>query len=140
MMAALLALGLAGPGMADPVPGAVRALNEFRVAQGRAPLVASPVLQQVAEGHAQDMARNGFFSHRGSNGSTIGNRARAAGYGYCFLAENIARGQRSLDEVMRGWAGSPGHRQNMLNPQAREFGLARQRGNTWVMVLGRPGC
>ncbi len=64
----------------------------------------------------------------------------AQGYGFCFAAENIAKGQTSLKEVMQSWANSSGHRKNMAHRKVTEFALARANGNIWVMVLGTPGC
>ena len=118
---------------------ALSVVNAFRSAEGRAPLSRSSALQTVAERHAADMARNGFFSHTGSDGSSVGDRARAAGYGFCFIAENIAKGQGDLAAVMQSWTGSSGHRRNLLASKAREMGLARASGTVWVMVLGAPG-
>ena len=137
LMAATLATGAA---QAEPVANATQAMNDFRARQGLPTLTQSDTLQQVAERHARDMAANGFFSHTGSDGSSVGQRATEMGYPYCTIAENIAKGQRSLGEVMAGWAGSPPHRRNMLLDRVTEFALARQTDNIWVMVLGRPGC
>ena len=63
-------------------------------------------------------------------------RARAAGYCYRALAENIAWGIPSSDQVVEGWLNSPGHRRNILTPQLREYGLAGADGY-WVMVIGQ---
>lgn len=119
----------AGPVLAD-----IRSRNDLPA------LTVSDALVRAAGAHARDMAQNDFFSHTGSNGSGIGDRARAAGYGFCFIAENIAKGQGSLDEVMAGWMGSTGHRRNILSEGAREYAVVRGEGAIWVMVLGRPGC
>lgn len=121
---------------ADPV--ALAAINAERTAQNRATLVYDATLEDVAEAHALDMARKGFFSHTGSDGSDIGQRLTRAGYRYCFGAENIASGQRSLNEVMAAWMGSRGHRRNILHRDAEAVGLARTDGNIWVMVLAAP--
>jgi len=128
------------PLYAQTVPGATDALNSFRAQSNQATLTVSTKLQTMAERHARDMAKRGYFSHTGRDGSDIGDRAERVSYGYCALAENIAKGQRSLSEVMQAWAGSAGHRKNMLNAQVTEFGLARGTGDVWVMVLGRDGC
>ncbi|MFD0857779.1 CAP domain-containing protein [Roseovarius aquimarinus] len=124
----------------DRSAAARAAVADIRSRHGLAPLDVSPRLVQAAAAHARDMQANGFFSHTGSNGSGIGDRARAAGYGFCFIAENIAKGQGSLAQVMEGWMGSTGHRRNILSEGAREFALVEEAGNIWVMVLGRPGC
>ena len=64
----------------------------------------------------------------------------AAGYPWCLIAENIAKGQTSQAEVMQAWANSPPHRTNMLRPGIRDFGLARAPGDIWVLVLGATTC
>ena len=123
------------------VSGAAAApMAQIRAQAGLRQLAPSAALTKAAAAHARDMSKNGFFSHRGSNGSSIGDRARKARYGLCFIAENIAKGQGSLDQVMSGWMKSEGHRRNILSPQASEFALVRGEGALWVMVLGRPGC
>lgn len=115
-------------------------LNAIRREAGIHPVVYSEPLTRIAQGHALDMARGGFFSHRGSNGSGIGQRARRANFNYCSIAENIAKGQTSLNQVMRNWRASPGHYRNMVSPKHTRYGLARAEGDIWVLVLGRPGC
>ncbi len=125
------------PVSADP---ATDAINQLRAQVGAAPLSQSDALTRAAESHAQDMARHGYFAHQGRNGSSVGDRVRAQGYGFCFVAENIAKGQASLAEALRSWANSPGHRRNMLDRRATEAALARAEGNLWVLVLAAPGC
>ena len=140
-----LSLVLASPALAkktvqnvsDP---ASQAVNAIRAENGRAPLSPNKKLTRAAETHAKDMIRKGFFSHTGSNGSTIGARAKAQNYRYCVIAENIAKGHLGVDEVLTSWMGSKGHRQNILNAEVTEFALVRGQGDIWVMVLGRSGC
>lgn len=126
--------------MQDLGPSARDWVNAARADAGRGALDVDSQLTQAAAAHARDLAATGAFGHTGADGSSVGDRVRRQGYGFCFVAENIAKGQGSLDEVLRGWMASPGHRRNMLAKQAREFGLVRGPGNLWVMVLGRPGC
>lgn len=131
-------LVVAGMARAEPVPGAAGALNAFRAGLGAAKIAPEPRLQKAAEAHAADMARRGFFSHKGANGSKPSSRVQAQGYRWCWVAENIAKGQKSLQAVMASWAKSPGHRKNMAHRKAAQFGLARGPGNLWVLVLARP--
>jgi uncharacterized protein YkwD len=97
-------------------------------------------LEEAAMVHAMDMADGGFFGHAGSDGSRVGDRARAAGYGWCAIAENIAKGQGSLTEVLGAWANSAGHRRNMLLADITDYGLVRAPGDIWVLVLGSERC
>lgn len=124
------------PVFADPA--ATQIINDIRKDKRRKPLRYSTQLEQVAAGHAAEMASNGYFSHTGANGSSVGDRTTSQGYKWCFVAENIAQGQRSLEEVMAAWTSSKGHYKNMIHKKAREFGLARGASNTWVMVLADP--
>ncbi|QFT62519.1 Cysteine-rich secretory protein family protein [Roseivivax halotolerans] len=133
----VILLVAATPALADP---GVEALSAFRVQNGLPAVRHSEKLDAMARAHALDLSRTGRFSHQGSDGSDIGSRARGVGYGYCRLAENIAKGQRSLAEVMRSWANSPGHRRNMTLRDVTEAALVRTSDDVWVMVLGRPGC
>ena len=70
-------------------------LNQIRAKFGLQPLSVSATATRVAQKHAQDMATNNFFSHRGSDGSTGVSRLTAAG---CrgTRAENIAKGRYHL--------------------------------------------
>ena len=99
----------------------------------------------AAEAHSRDMQRNNFFSHTGSNGGTVGTRVTAAGYGWSAVGENIAAGQRSVQEVVDGWVASPGHCANLMSPTFRHIAVACVPGteqNTyrtyWTMNLARP--
>lgn len=114
-------------------------LNAARASNGLPALTASGKLAAAARVHAQDMASNGFFSHTGSDRSKPSNRVRAQGYGYCFVAENIAQGYPSAERTMAGWMSSTGHRRNNLSNKATEYGAAKV-GDYWVLVFGKPGC
>lgn len=132
----VLIWAMALPAGAEPVREFAQMVSGFRAQQGLGPVKTNPKLELAAERHAQDMARRGFFSHTGSNGSSLGQRAKRAGYRYCLIAENIAKGQKSAGEAMQSWMASQGHRRNMLHRRVREVGVARAPGNVWVMVLG----
>ena len=119
-------------------PAATQIINEIRKDKRRKAIRYSPQLEAVAAAHANDMASQGYFSHTGANGSSIGDRTTGQGYKWCFVAENIALGQQSLEEVMAGWKASKGHHKNMTHKKAGEFGLARGPDNYWVMVLAAP--
>lgn len=126
--------GAPAPAAVLPSPAMGPLLTAERAAQGRGPLVESARLSAAAQAHADDMVAQSYFSHTGADGSQFTARARAAGYG-CVMAENIAFGQRSAQEVVAVWMNSAGHRRNILLPDAREFGIGRA-GTMWVLMLG----
>lgn len=129
--------------VAQPVGGlsaqVLGEVNAFRASNDAFPVAADARLAAAAMAHAQDMAQNGFFAHAGSDGSSVGDRVKRQGYGFCFVAENIAKGQRSAEAALAGWKTSQGHRENMISGFATQMGMA-QSGDVWVMVLGKPGC
>ena len=106
------------------------------------PLRLNPTLSGIASAHAGDMARHGYFSHTGRDGSTVDGRATRAGYAWEAIGENIAAGQLSADAAMRGWMNSPGHCANIMSPAFSEMGAAfvvnRQssQGIYWTQVFG----
>ena len=124
----------------------LRALNDVR-SQNRLPaLVRSPALDAIARAHANDMAANDFFSHRSPSTGSVGARLSANGYGWCFVAENIALGQQTELAALQSWLQSSGHRKNILAKKAREFGFSGKivadgsHQPFWVMVFAAPGC
>ncbi|WP_207423598.1 CAP domain-containing protein [Desertivirga brevis] len=105
-----------------------------------APLIWNDQLELAALGHAQDMNRNKYFDHVSKNGSKLKDRVFAVGYTYegfksFFIGENIALGQRSIREVMKGWIGSEGHCRNLMNPNFKEVGIALVN-HYWVQDFG----
>ncbi len=114
-------------------------INTIRAGANRPPLARSAALDAAARSHASDMASRSFFSHKGSNGGTVGKRTTRAGYRWCMVSENIAKGYRNGSTVIENWRRSPGHYSNIVSPKAKEYGLANV-GEVWVMVIGAKKC
>ncbi len=124
------------------------ALNQERRRAGLPPFKPNTLLDRAAQGHARFMADRGILSHEGANGSSVSDRARAEGYVFRRISENVAQGQPDVPTVVRGWMNSPGHRRNILDPDADELGVGYARGRSgrsgaavipgtyWVMVAG----
>ncbi|WP_211266849.1 CAP domain-containing protein [Nonomuraea candida] len=90
--------------------------NAERAKAGCGPLKHDPKLYAAARGHSADMAAKNYFDHDSQDGRSFMDRIKAAGFtGGSAWAENIAAGQRSAAEVVRGWMNSPGHRANIVN-------------------------
>ena len=108
------------------------------------PLSLAPALTRAAGAHARDMARNGFFSHVGSDGSTPGERALRAGYRWSMVGENIASGVSTPRAVVAGWLASPHHCANIMTAGFRQMGVAFavNRANAqvidWTEDFGTP--
>ncbi len=112
-------------------------LNQERANAGQPPLCYNEKIILAAQAHNQDMVDNDFFSHTGSNGSTVGQRVTAQSYTWNAVRENIAQGQTTVTQVMTSWMNSEGHRANILASNVVHFGAARDIGtNTWTQVFG----
>ncbi len=108
------------------------------------PVTLSDTLNSVALGHAADMAKHGYFEHEDRLGRSPAARVRAVGYPESLVGENIAYGPESADEVVKGWLGSPGHCENIMDPRFAAMGIAfsagqsAHRGLYWVQLLVAP--
>lgn len=105
-----------------------------------APLKWDMQLQFSALNHARDMFKNNYFNHTSLKGETIKQRFEAGGYKLngtraYSIGENIAFGQRSIDEVMQSWIKSVGHCKNLMNPAFKDIGVA-QSNYYWVQEFG----
>lgn len=113
--------------------------NSERARAGCPPLSVDAALRRAAQGHTQDMADYGYFSHTGSDGTSPWDRAAEAGYSDPS-GENIAAGYGTPEDVMAAWMASPGHRANILNCDSREMGLGyvatSSRGPLWTQMFG----
>ena len=146
MLAAALCatLAVASPVAADPAADLLSDINAARAKQGLAPVRPAAVLSKVARAHSASMAERGFFDHRGLDGKRIADRLTDAGYGFLYAGENLSAGIENPDTVVRQWLLSPSHRDNLLEPRAREAGIGyvvAPRGPYryyWTLILAEP--
>jgi len=132
----------AGGGAAGVLGEVVDRTNAERARHGLRALTVDRRLAAAAHAHSADMVQRGFFAHESPDGRQVWDRAVAAGYAYRKVAENIAAGQRSAEEVVRGWMESPGHRANILDGDLTQIGVGRAEGGSygvyWTQVFGTP--
>jgi uncharacterized protein YkwD len=107
------------------------------------PVTLDGTLDNVAFGHAADMAAHNYFEHEDLAGHTPADRVRAVGYREKLVGENIAFGPRTAEEVVQGWLDSPGHCENIMDPRFAQMGIAyaaghARRGLFWVQVFAQP--
>ncbi|MCB1521539.1 MAG: CAP domain-containing protein [Hyphomicrobiaceae bacterium] len=125
--------------------------NTYRARQQLGSVQTSPALRAAAKAYADYLARTDRFAHD-ADGRSHADRAKAAGYEYCEVSENLAR---SLDSrgfetralartTVEGWLNSPGHRRNIEAPNVTETGVAVVRvpdkhpKYIAVQLFGRP--
>lgn len=113
-------------------------LNAQRAKSGLPPLVYNGQLTRAARAHANDQARQGYFSHTGKDGSQITDRVKRTGYKYCLIAENLSIGYPSVQGAIQGWMTSEGHRRNIMNRKFTDVGIGIADGALYVAVFGDP--
>jgi uncharacterized protein YkwD len=128
-------------GGAVPPPGSAqevgRLVNAHRARIGCPALAWDDAAARAAQGHSDDMARRNYFSHTSPEGGTMAERLRAQGISFGRAAENIAYGQPTAQEVVRGWLNSPGHRANIENCALTRQGVG-VAGTRWTHVFYTP--
>lgn len=126
----------------------LKEVNRFRATHGLRPLKLTPLLNEAAQRHADDMAYRDYFAHEAPNGTGPGDRAAAVGYRFRTVLENLAAGQETPRAAVEGWKNSPGHRRAMLDRRITEAGigyrfLSSDRGKVrsfhyWAMSMALP--
>ena len=101
-------------------------VNRERAKAGLEPLAVDKAIREVARAHSQDMATRHFASHDNPDGLNPFQRLDAAGIRYGWAGENIAWNDypAPAEEVLRGWMGSPEHRENILRPEFTRSGMS----------------
>ncbi|APF37352.1 Uncharacterized conserved protein YkwD, contains CAP (CSP/antigen 5/PR1) domain [Chelatococcus sambhunathii] len=121
----------------EAAPAAAGAVSRFRAASGLGPVMPDETLNAAARQQARAMAEKDVLSHDAAG--SFWSRMNGTGQRFTHGAENIAMGQRSLDEVMDDWRRSAEHRRNMLQNPASHIGFAHARAggrDYWVLVVG----
>jgi uncharacterized protein YkwD len=139
------------PGGQQAVDRAADALvclvNAERTSRGLRPLKPDVDLSQAARRHVSDMVERSYFAHISPFGDSVGDRARAAGYGdpgdRWLVGENLAwgTGRRATPGwVVDAWLDSDRHRRIMLRPEYKEFGIGAVAGAPKRTSSGLPGA
>jgi uncharacterized protein YkwD len=141
-------------GQATAMPQVARLVeddaNVFRRGNGLATVNRNAHLSGAAEQYAMLLAQSDKLSHTADDRQPV-DRARAAGYDDCLVAENIAvewssAGLADADLAARylhGWEHSPEHRRNLLDADVVDTGVGVARSDTTgryyaVQMFGRP--
>ncbi len=102
--------------------------NQQRQSNGVGTVTESPALSQAAMLKARDMFANNYWAHVSPKGTTPWHWFNLVGYSYQYAGENLAKGFDTSGGVISGWMNSPSHRENLLNPNYKEIGMAVLNG------------
>jgi len=133
------------PGLSDLGSRLREAGNSYRRSNGKSTLTNHTGLHEMAQQHAEAMARSGKLSHAGNSARS---GLAASKYQIRATAENVMRWHvrlgRDPQAMLKTWTDSSGHRRNLLDPSYAVTGLGiaqDEQGNIWVtqMFGWKPG-
>lgn len=110
------------PGMEEQI---LTLINQHRQRKGLSPLQNNFVIASVARDHTMNMAtKRVAFGHSGFTARAKYIRAKIGGV--TAVAENVAYGSQTAEEVVKGWLNSPEHKKNIEgNYRLTGIGVAR---------------
>lgn len=106
----------------------IQLTNQERQQKGLPPLSENNKLNQTALTKAKNMFEENYWAHYSPSGRDPWGFFHKAGYRFSHAGENLARNFYSSSEVVRAWMASPTHRDNLLNPNYQEIGMAVLEG------------
>lgn len=110
--------------------------NAERRKAGLPALQADTKLSNVAREKSRDMQQKGYFSHQSPTYGSPFDMMRDFGITYQSAGENIAKGQRTPEEVVQAWMNSEGHRKNILSGNYSHIGVGyAETGNHWTQMF-----
>lgn len=105
-------------------------VNKERTSRGLGTLSIDTSLTRVAQNHADDMFKRGYFSHYTPEGLSPFDRMAQANISYSVAGENLAL-SANTELAMQGLINSPGHRANILSPDFHKIGIGVMDGGIY---------
>ncbi len=117
-------------------------VNAERAKRGISALTLDSSLSSIATKKSQDMVNKNYFDHTSPTYGSPFDMMKQFGISYRTAGENIAKGQKTPQEVVAAWMNSEGHRKNILNPNFTNLGvgIAKDSNKTtyWTqMFIGK---
>lgn len=114
-------------------------VNEERKKAGLSALESDAFLSAAAQKKAEDMKEYHYFSHTSPTYGNPFEMMRAMGISFSAAGENIAKNQKTPEQVMEAWMNSQGHRANILSTVYKKIGIGYavdENGTTyWVQLF-----
>lgn len=103
-------------------------VNSARISHELAPLKYNKKLERAAYQKGLDMFAKQYWAHYGPNKESPWQFIAESGYSYVFAGENLAKGYSDSRGVHEAWMASPSHRENILDGNYSEIGIAVLKG------------
>lgn len=139
-----------GPGITSETPevmnkNIIMYTNEQRSKLQLSALTENQKLDEAAKVKLDDMFKGNYWEHISPSGVQAWDFMKSVGYTYQYAGENLARGYYNSASTVNAWMNSQTHKDNLLNPNYSEIGVAvgsgqiNQKPVTLVVQLfGKP--
>lgn len=97
-------------------------VNKIRAAHGQPALVVDEGLNQSAAAKVRDIISRDYWSHDTPTGEPFYSLIQRVRPGLKHMGENLAQCFTSNQAAFDGWSASPGHLENMIEPDYTLFG------------------
>lgn len=120
-------------------------VNNVREEKGLSILSNNKELDKIAQIHSNGQFKCKKMSHSGcpsypGDKETLRERVDSTDYNWRRIGENVAYGYRNSKNVFDAWMRSPGHRENILNPNFQDIGIGIKgqflNDIYWTQVFG----
>lgn len=108
--------------------GILSGINAERTKISASKLKENETLSKAAEAKLKDMFEKNYWDHTSPEGEKAWSFINRAGYYYEKAGENLARGFVSSDSMVKAWMASPTHKENILDKNFLETGVAVGNG------------
>lgn len=98
--------------------------NIERAARDLAPLSLNAALTTAAQNKANNILDHDYFNHTNPDGKPFYSWIKETNYQYQSAGENLALDFTSPEPIVAAWMNSPKHRDNILDPDFQETGMA----------------
>lgn len=112
-------------------------MNKEREKQGLPALEADPELCKAAAQRAEESVTS--ETHKRPDGTSYTTLLDEKKIKYVYYAENSAEGQKTIEEAMKSWMNSEGHKANILNSKMSKVGVGKYKADDgtlyWVQMF-----
>lgn len=102
--------------------------NIEREKKGLSKLQENEALDKAAAAKAANMFSENYWAHFAPSGKTPWDFIQSSGYHFTYAGENLAKNFYKSDDVVSAWMNSPTHRDNLLNRNYKDIGIAVVEG------------
>lgn len=120
--------GVLGTSSNIEIQKVIELTNVQRAKNGLPPVSENPALDKAARAKAQNMFSENYWAHFAPSGKSPWDFILGSGYKFTYAGENLAKNFSNSDDVITAWMASPSHKENIVNSNYKDIGIAVEDG------------